>query len=167
MGSPVTKDRAYVCSSLTQSQPRLGLACSFPLLLSLCTLCILSSLDFSGTSILYTNTFPSDCTPCPHRVKIRGHFGYLLAVCHRACRALLYVCPCCTVQTPIDSMYVPHEAPPQRALLLSPIMEMFLESSSEATVDGGLNLLWVGTKCVSVLLRACKTLARFTSCPSK
>lgn len=71
------------------------------------------------------------------RVTIRGHFGYLFAVCHRACGALLYVCPCCTVRTPIDSIHIRHEAPDQRALLLSPVMD--LEWSSRATVDRVLN----------------------------
>lgn len=130
MESPVAKATQGQGTHLFLSQPiaaRLHpqppLFTLYPVYLCLCMLPVpthmhLVYLSFpvtpSYTHTPYTHTFPSDCIPCAPlcscRLNIRDHCGYVLAVCRRPCRALLYVCPRCTVQTSIDSIYIPASA---------------------------------------------------------
>lgn len=124
---PAFRDRAYVCSSLGQSQQGfpLGPVCSLPCVsLSVCvscpdTLCVscsLCHLAFSATPSFAHTPFPPDCVPCPSpcfcRLNMGDHCSYVLAASRGPCRAQLYVCPHCTVQTSIDSIYIPASAIP-------------------------------------------------------
>lgn len=132
LASPMTKaraprDRAHVCSSPSQSRRgfTLSLLCLFSVPYIFVYVCFLSlHTRASTTCAIWPFPWPllihalgsirlhPLSLVCSCRLNIRDHCGYVLAACRRPCRALLYVCPRCTVQTSIDSIYIPATATP-------------------------------------------------------
>ena len=103
-------------------------------------------------------------SPCSCRLNIRDHCGYVIAACHRPCRALRCMFfTHCTVLISSDSIYILASVTPTPPLLTSPAAlsgngKCFLSGLPRPTVDGGLNSLYMSSQCIGkgVLLKACK-----------